>query len=48
VTAKETPVSLAGLPPLKYGDTYTIVSGAATNVAASYNLVYGLGVDSGK
>ncbi len=48
VTARETPVSLATLPPLKKGDIYTIVSGAATNVAAGYNLVYGLGVDSGK
>ena len=48
VSSAETPVSLALIPPLKYGDTYTIVSGAATNVAAVYNLVYAVGVDTGK
>jgi hypothetical protein len=48
VTAKESPVALSLIPPLKYGDALTIVSGAATNVAAAYNLVYAVGVDTGK
>lgn len=46
--AKDAPVALSLIPPLKYGDTLTIVSGVATNVAAAYNLVYAVGVDTGK
>lgn len=48
VSGAEAPVPLSLIPPLKHGDALVIASGAATNVAASYNLVYGVGVDAGR